>query len=121
MRNDEAFANAKYIPGGEEYYAIWQGKATRLRMALSTRCELNIPYGSGPSHWYDLFAPDGEAQGLMIFVHGGYWMETGPRDYTHLAQGALSRGWSVAMPSYSLAPAVRIGAMVTEIVAAVEM
>jgi hypothetical protein len=44
----------------------------------------------------------------MIFVHGGYWLRFGRRDFSHLAQGACSRDWAVALPSYPLAPGASI-------------
>jgi arylformamidase len=55
----------------------------------------------------------------MVFIHGGYWHLFGPRDFSHLAAGALAQGFAVAMPAYTLAPAARIGAMVREIAVAV--
>jgi acetyl esterase/lipase len=55
----------------------------------------------------------------MVFVHGGYWLACGREDYSHLAAGALARGWACALPSYTLAPAGRIAAMTAEIAQAV--
>ncbi|MDN3712469.1 alpha/beta hydrolase [Paracoccus cavernae] len=51
----------------------------------------------------------------MVFIHGGYWMETGRADWSHLAQGAIAQGWAVAVPSYRLAPAVRISEITAEV------
>jgi acetyl esterase/lipase len=55
----------------------------------------------------------------MVFVHGGYWLACGREDYSHLAAGALARGWACALPSYTLAPNARIAAMTDEIAGAV--
>lgn len=55
----------------------------------------------------------------MVFVHGGYWLATGREVWSHLAAGAVARGWACAMPSYTLAPEARIAAMTREITAAV--
>jgi hypothetical protein len=124
MRYDEAYANAKHIPGGADYPARWAAAAAGFRAACGDRARLGLGLGPGdgaePAGWFDLFLPEGAARGLVIFVHGGYWLRFGPRDFSHLAAGPLARGWAVAMPAYTLAPAARIAAMTRQIVAAAE-
>jgi alpha-beta hydrolase superfamily lysophospholipase len=88
---------------------------------LGTRATLDVPYGPGARHRFDLFAPDAQAAGLMVFFHGGYWMARDRADWSHLAAGANARGWAVAMPSYTLAPAARLGDMVAEAARAVQV
>ena len=56
----------------------------------------------------DLFFPDSATKGLVVFVHGGYWMRFDKSFWSHLAEGAVRRGWAFAVPSYPLAPDVRI-------------
>jgi acetyl esterase/lipase len=118
MRNDEAFANAKYIPGGVEYPPRWAARAEAFRQSLGDRALLRQPYGKDPRNWFNFFGPQDLPVGTVIFVHGGYWLETGPDDYSHLAAGALARGWAVAMPAYTLAPGKHIAGMTEEIAAA---
>lgn len=48
-------------------------------------------------------------------MHGGYWLRFDRSLWSHLAAGALARGFAVAMPSYTLAPEARISAMTAEI------
>ena len=115
MRNDDAFANGKYIPGGADYPKRWLAKAASFRAGLADRARLGLVYGPGAQQWFDLFLPEGTPTGLMIFIHGGYWLAFGPRDFSHLATGALNRGWAVAMPAYTLAPQARIAEMTREI------
>jgi acetyl esterase/lipase len=86
---------------------------------MAQRFTPNIPYGPGARQAFDLFRPEVTARGLMAFVHGGYWLACGREDYSHLAAGALARGWACALPSYTLAPAGRIAAMTAEIAQAV--
>lgn len=119
MRYDAAFANAKHIPGGEAYPARWADAAKAFRAALGDRARLGQRYGEAGAEWFDLFLPEGEPAGLLAFIHGGYWLAFGPRDFSHLAAGALARGWAVAMPAYTLAPAARIPAMTRQIGAAI--
>lgn len=116
MRYDEAYQNAKYIPGGEGFPPRWAAAAAAFRDRARMRPGLR--YGAAPAEWFDLFLPEAVPEGLMIFVHGGEWLAFGPRDFSHLAAGAVARGWAVAMPAYTLAPAARISAMARQIAAA---
>ncbi len=115
MDYDDAYANAKHIPGADGFVARWAEASVALRKALGDRARCGLRYGPGPRHRFDLFLPEAAPKGLLVFVHGGYWLRFGPEDFSHLAAGGLARGWAVAMPAYTLAPAERIPAMVTEI------
>jgi arylformamidase len=68
---------------------------------------------------FDLFYPEGSPQGLVVFVHGGYWQWMDRSYFSHLAEGARTRGWAVAMPSYTLAPEARVSRIVAEVAAAI--
>ena len=106
---DDAYANAAHIPQSDGFVPRWTAAAAAFR-----RTHPPGPLGRG-----HLFRPAGAARGLMVFVHGGYWMRFDPSLWSHLAAGGLARGWAVAMPAYTLAPQARIGQMVREIAAAI--
>ena len=114
---DRAYQNGAFIPGSAALPARWLAQAAAFRDAA--RGELALVYGPGARQRFDLFRPEGEAQGLMVFVHGGYWLEFGRESWSHLAAGALARGFAVAMPSYTLAPEARISQITQEVAAAV--
>ncbi|MCB1376578.1 MAG: alpha/beta hydrolase, partial [Rhodobacteraceae bacterium] len=69
---------------------------------------------------FDLFLPEGEATGVVIFVHGGYWLRFDRSFWSHFAKGPLARGWAVALPSYDLCPAVRVSQITRQIARAVQ-
>lgn len=119
MDMDRQYANGAFIPGSDALPALWAAKAAAFRSGLGARADCGLPYGSGPRHRFDLFRPEGAARGLVVFVHGGYWLESGRESWSHLAAGPLARGWAVAMPSYTLAPAARISDMTREVARAV--
>jgi acetyl esterase/lipase len=119
MRYDDAYQNAKYIPGGGDFPPRWAAAAAAFRDRVGTAARPGLRYGAAPAEWFDLFLPEGPAAGLVVFVHGGYWMAFGPRDFSHLAAGALARGWACAMPAYTLAPAARIAGMTRQIAMAI--
>jgi acetyl esterase/lipase len=106
----DAFDNSSYVAGSDRLPALWSERAAAYRDGLAARglADLGLPYGAGEPNAFDLFWPQGEAQGLVVFVHGGYWQRMDRSFFSHLAEGARSRGWAVAMPSYTLAPEARI-------------
>jgi len=118
MRYDEAYANAKYIINGAQFPEQWAAAAAGFRAASAARAQLGLRYGEGASDWFDLFLPEASPLGLMVFIHGGYWRAFGPRDYSHLAAGAVAAGWACALPAYTLAPSARISAITRQIAGA---
>jgi arylformamidase len=111
---DRAYANGDFIAGGAEYPPRWQSQAAAFRSQLGARAQLNLPYGAQMRQKLDLFLPHGPARGLMLFIHGGYWLAFDRTDFSHLAQGALARGYACAMPSYTLAPQASISQITQE-------
>jgi arylformamidase len=118
---DRAYANGPFIRGAETFPPRWIEEAAAFRASLGRRAQTAIPYGRGERNRLDLFLPEAVPQGLLVFVHGGYWLRFDRDLWSHLAVGALSRGWACAMPSYTLAPEARISAMTQEIARAVEV
>ena len=114
---DDAYANAPNIPGGDRWPDAWVGPARAFREAHPPR---EVAYGDHPRERMDLFAPQGAPRGLVVFVHGGYWVRFDRSYWSHLAAGPLARGWAVAVPSYVLAPEARIAAIGRAVAAAVE-
>lgn len=114
---DRAYENGAHIPDGAGYPARWQAKAAAFR--AQTGGLLDQPYGPGERQRFDLFQPQAP-RGLVVFLHGGYWIEGGRDYWSHLAAGAMARGWAVALPSYTLAPQARISQMTHEVAQAVK-
>jgi len=119
MQLDDAFAQADHIPDGALYPDRWVAKARDFRTALGERALLGVSYGPSPRQVYDLFAPEGKAQGTLVFVHGGYWLRNDRTSWSHLAAGAVARGWTVAVVQYDLCPQVRIAEITGQIARAV--
>lgn len=103
---DDAYSNAAHIPGGAAHIGRWQSLSRRAAPRLDCRNGIFMPACDAP-------------KGLMVFLHGGYWVATGPDYYAHLAQGALQRGWAVLIPSYPLAPAATLMQMVGHLAQAI--
>lgn len=126
---DDAYTNGAYIADGASYPAKWAKLAQEFRAEMLTagRAELDLRYGPEARATLDLFRPAGTAagmptdapRGLAIFVHGGYWMAFDKSSWSHLAAGALARGWAVCLPSYTLAPEARIAEITRQVAAAI--
>ncbi len=106
---NDAYANGTHIPGAQAFVDRWPVQAAAFR-------DSHPPQPLGRGH---LWHPYGTARGLMVFIHGGYWMKFSPDDWSHVAAGALAAGWAVAMPAYTVAPAARIGQMTGQVAQAI--
>lgn len=121
MDASQAYANADFIPDAGGYIERWEtaAQAFREREAAVGRARLNHSYGAHERQRLDVFHPAGPAEGLVIFVHGGYWLRFDRGYWSHFAAGLTARGWAVAMPSYRLAPEARIAEITRDIAGAV--
>ncbi len=119
---DDAYANGPNIPGGDRWPGLWVDPAREYRQALheAGHAQLDIRYGDGERNRMDLFLPATEPAGLVVFVHGGFWLRLDKSYWSHLARGAVDKGFAVAIPSYTLCPTSRISGITTEIGAAVQ-
>ena len=109
------YQNGAFIPGSESLPPLWATKAAAFRESLGPRAQLDLPYGPAPRNRFDLFLPQNAPKGLMVFIHGGYWLDTDKSLWSHLAAGAIARGWACALPGYTLAPEARIAQITKEI------
>ncbi|MBW6423701.1 alpha/beta hydrolase [Rhizobium sp. XQZ8] len=119
---DNAYANGINIPQGDRWPAAWVEPAQQYRETLAAvdRAKLGLVYGEKPRNRFDLFLPEGAPKGLVVFVHGGFWIGLDNSYWSHYARGAVERGYAVAMPMYTLAPENRIAEITTEIGRAIE-
>jgi acetyl esterase/lipase len=118
---ENAYANGVNIPKGETWPNAWLGpaKAYRESMARGGRARLDLVYGERPRNRFDLFLPEQAPKGLVVYVHGGYWVRFDKSYWSHLANGAVEHGYAVAMPSYTLCPENSISGITREVGAAI--
>ncbi len=81
---DDAFANMAHVPGSERLPALWAAAAAAYR-ASGVAIDEDVRYGPTERNALDLVWPDGAPRGLVVFVHGGYWMRLDRTSWTHLA------------------------------------
>jgi hypothetical protein len=114
---DDAYSNGPNIPGGDRWPEAWVAPAGAYReeMKAAKRAKLGVVYGERQRNAFDLFLPEGKPAGLVVFVHGGFWLRFDNSFWSHLAKGSVDSGWAVAMPCYTLAPDIRISGITREI------
>lgn len=112
---DRAHANGAFIAGSDQFPPRWEAAAVAYREDLGKKARLGISYGAADRQKYDLFVPAGKPHGVLVFIHGGYWLAFGRESWSHLAKGAVDRGWACAIPSYTLAPAASLGEITAEV------
>lgn len=113
---DDAYSNGKYIPGSDTIVSEWNASAAQYREENPPQ---EVAYGSRTRECFDLFMPTGTPKGLMVFIHGGYWLDFDKSSWSHLAAGCVRNGWAACLPSYDLCPDIRIAGITQQIGAAI--
>ncbi|MEM0942759.1 MAG: alpha/beta hydrolase, partial [Pseudomonadota bacterium] len=113
---DAAYDNLAAVPGSAEISARWAVEAATYHAQHPPEVHT---YGAGARQSYHLFRPEELPRGLAVFVHGGYWRRFDPSWFSHLAAGAVGRGWAVALPGYTLCPEASITQISREVSAAI--
>ncbi len=118
---EQAYSNVKHVVDSASYPPLWHQKSSRFREELQAQNRLtaDVRYGSAERNLLDLVLPQDQPRGLMVFVHGGYWLRFDKSYFTHLAQGAVAHGFAVAIPSYTLCPQAGIPQITSEIAMAI--
>jgi arylformamidase len=108
------YNNRARVPGHPALISRWHADARAFREAAS--CELDIAYGALPRNRFDLFPAGSAGRGpLVVFIHGGYWLNFDKSVFSHIARGPNAHGLDVAVPSYTLCPEVTVPAIIDEI------
>ena len=111
------YNNRALVPDHPAVMQRWRETADAARAA---RPPLEIAYGPGPREVMDLFEA-GPGAPVAVFLHGGYWQALDRSWFSGLAPALNAHGVSLAIPSYDLCPAVRLGVILRQVRAAVEV
>ena len=63
---------------------------------------------------YDLFVASSGSAPVVVYIHGGYWQRGDRKDFSFIARELNANGITVAIPSYSLAPAASVMEIIDE-------
>ena len=110
------YNNRALVPDHPAVMQRWRETAGAARAAHPP---VRIAYGAGEREVLDLFEAAPGAP-VAVFLHGGYWQALDKDWFSGLAPAFLAHGVGLAIPSYDLAPAVRLGRIVGQVRQAVE-
>jgi arylformamidase len=108
------YNNRARVPEHPGIIASWAADSAAFRNATPPRL---IRYGERERNVMDFFSAGGDAP-VAMYIHGGYWQALDKSFHSVHARGLNALGVSVAVPSYTLCPQVRIGDIVEEMRAA---
>ncbi|MEP9355772.1 alpha/beta hydrolase [Xanthobacter sp. KR7-65] len=77
--------------------------------------KLDLAYGPTERTRIDLYPAADPAAPCLVFIHGGYWQRNSREVFAMVAEGPNAVGWSVAVPSHTLAPDASLSEIVAEI------
>jgi hypothetical protein len=115
---DAAFNNSIAVADSTQIVDRWVADSAAFRAKHSAH--LDLAYGPGDRNKWDLFPSDDPKAPCLVFIHGGYWQARNREHFSCFAEGVMARGWSCAMPGYTLAPEATLTQIVAEIRAALD-
>jgi len=109
---DAAYNNGAAVSGSAEIVNTWIAASATFRSQRAQH--IDLAYGPGERNKWDLFPGANPSAPCLVFIHGGYWQARNREHFSCFAEGLLARGWSVALPGYTLAPAATLTKIVEE-------
>ena len=91
----------------------WIAASKALREKRSKH--LDLAYAPGERTKWDLYPATDPKAPCFVHIHGGYWQRNSREVFAFLAEGPLARGWSAALPGYTLAPEASLTQITNEL------
>jgi arylformamidase len=115
---DAAYNNGAAVPGAPQIMGRMSAASATLRAQRPKH--IDLPYGTGERNKWDLFPGDNPKVPCLVHIHGGNWQSRNRETFACLAEGVLARGWSAALPGYTLAPDSNLTQITREIRSALD-
>ena len=80
----------------------WAAASNALRAQRPKH--LDLAYAQADRTKWDLYPATDPKAPCYVHIHGGYWQRGSKEIFACMAEGVLARGWSAALPGYTLAP-----------------
>src|SRR5215831_10647416 len=98
---DAAYNNTNAVKNSAALNAAREAQSAMFRNVHPQH--LDIPYGPRERNKWDLFPARDANAPCLVFIHGGYWQRNSKDQFASLIGGVHARGWSGALPGYTLA------------------
>ena len=108
--NNRAHVGAEYATNKTEG---WAAASAALRQQRPGH--LDLTYGPAERAKWDLYPARDPGAPCCVHIHGGFWQRGSREGFACMAQGILARGWSAALPGYTLAPNASLSQIVSEL------
>lgn len=115
---DAAYNNSAHVSDSAVLNAAREVASSAFRVTNSLH--LDLRYGKRERNTWDLFPQSDPDAPCIVFIHGGYWQRNAKEQFANLIAGPHARGWSAALPGYTLAPDASLTEIVAEINAALD-
>jgi arylformamidase len=115
---DAAYNNSEAVKNSPQLNAARAAASAEFRAAHPGH--LDLRYGPRERNTWDLFPAKDPNAPCFVFIHGGYWQRNSKEQFANLIAGPHGRGWSAALPGYTLAPDASLTQIVAEIRAALD-
>jgi len=115
---DAAYNNSAAVSDSVQIVDRWVAASATFRSQRPKY--LDLAYGPGERNKWDLFPAENPTAPCLVFIHGGYWQSRNREHFSCFAEGVLARGWSAALPGYTLAPAATLTQIVGEVRSALD-
>jgi arylformamidase len=112
-QRDAAYDNNAAVPGVAAWAEDRNAASARYRAAHAAH--LDLAYAPAARTAFDLYPAADAMAPCLVFIHGGYWQRNSREVFAVYAEGLTRAGWSVAMPSHTLAPQASLSTVVAEI------
>lgn len=115
LEKNAAYNNVAHVGAEVAAHATqrWLAVSTSLRAQRSGH--LDLAYAARERTAWDFYPSSNSGAPCFVFIHGGYWQRGSKDIFASMAEGLLARGWSVALPGYTLAPAANLTQIVEEL------
>jgi arylformamidase len=115
---DAAYNNTAHVADSSVLNAAREVASSVFR--TTNPLHLDLRYGKKDRNSWDLFPQSDPDVPCVVFIHGGYWQRNSKDQFANLIAGPFARGWSAALPGYTLAPDASLTEIVAEINAALD-
>ena len=115
---DAAYNNSAAVPDSPALNAARETASAQFRAAHAGH--LDLRYGPRERNVWDLFPAADPHAPCIVFIHGGYWQRNSKDQFANLIAGPYAKGWSAALPGYTLAPDAALTDIAAEINAALD-
>jgi acetyl esterase/lipase len=109
---DRALNTSAAVANIEAIRQSWLDRSGALRERR--RLMPDLAYGNAPRARLDFYLADTGPAATVMFFHGGFWRRNSKEEFAFAAEGALGRGFNVAVVGYTLAPQAKIGDIVAQ-------